>query len=39
MNQILDYIPDGGRSNGPGGSDKVVRIFAIILIKTKYKFK
>lgn len=32
MNQILDYIPDSGRPNRSGGSDKVVRVFAIILI-------
>lgn len=32
MNQILDYMPNGGGSNQSGGSDKIVRVFAIILI-------
>ncbi len=31
MNQILDYNPNS-KSNNSGGSDKVVRVFAIILI-------
>ena len=31
MNQILDYMPNH-KSNKSGGSDKVVRVFAIILI-------
>lgn len=31
MNQILDYAPNN-RSNKSGGSDKVVRFFAIVLI-------
>ncbi len=31
MNQILDYAPNN-KSNHSGGSDKIVRIFAIILI-------
>ncbi len=32
MNQILDYNPDGQKSGGPKGSDKIVRNFAIIII-------
>lgn len=32
MNQILDYNPNSKSSKSSGGSDKVVRIFAIILI-------
>lgn len=31
MNQILDYNPNG-KSRNSGGSDKVVRVFAIVLI-------
>lgn len=32
MNQILDYNPNSKSSKSSGGSDKVVRVFAIILI-------
>lgn len=32
MNQILDYNPNSRPGNQGGGSDKVVRVFAIILI-------
>ena len=32
MNQILDYNTDNRGSKKPSGSDKVVRLFAIIII-------
>ena len=31
MNQILDYMPNSN-SNKPGGTDNIVRVFAVILI-------
>ena len=32
MNQILDYNPNSSSGSNGGGSDKIVRVFAIILI-------
>lgn len=32
MNQILDYNPNNRSGNQGGGSDKIIRVFAIILI-------
>ena len=32
MNQILDYNPNKSSGGGSSGSDKVTRVFALILI-------
>lgn len=32
MNQILDYNPGGNKSGGSSNSDKIVRVFAVIII-------